>query len=66
MLQRIIDNPWIFIAMIVTMAALCVAAFLRVQRDKLRSGRAKVDRRETPRTDPDRRWEKRKNKKTKR
>lgn len=56
MIQRIADQPWIFITFVVVMILLWVGASMRVRRDRLRRHRAKVDRRNKARAERDRRW----------
>jgi hypothetical protein len=56
MIQRIVDQPWIFIAFIVVIAALWVGASLRTRRDRRLKHRARVNRRNKLRAERDRRW----------
>jgi hypothetical protein len=56
MIQRIVDQPWIFIAFIVLVAALWVGASLRTRRDRMLKHRARVNRRNKLRAERDRRW----------
>lgn len=61
MLERITENPWMFLAMVLTLVVLNLAAWLRIRRDSRKQGRAKVDRRKTQRKGADRRWENNRN-----
>lgn len=60
MLEKIMQFPWTSLGFLFAVASLYAAAAIRTRRDKQRQGRALSDRREQPRGDPDRRWEKRK------
>jgi hypothetical protein len=57
MLQRIIDQPWISLGLVITMILLYAGASLRVRRDSRRRSRAIDDRRKELRPDADRRWQ---------
>lgn len=56
MIERIVDAPWAFIATVVGLVLLNVAAGIRLRHDRKLQRRAPVDRRSKPRTEPDRRW----------
>lgn len=56
MMQRIIEQPWLFMAFVVLIAALWLAAGRRIRRDRLRKHQARLDRRNVIRAQRDRRW----------
>jgi preprotein translocase subunit YajC len=56
MMQRIIEQPWLFMAFVVLIAVLWFAASRRVRRDRLRKHQSRVDRRNAIRAQRDRRW----------
>lgn len=56
MFQRMMDQPWISLGMLVTLVLLYVGATLRIRRDRNLKARAIADRRKTPRPASDRRW----------
>lgn len=60
MLDKAMQFPWASWGFLLTMVSLYAAAAFRTRRDKQRQDRALSDRREQPRGEPDRRWEKRK------
>jgi len=60
MIQRIIEQPWAFFGLVVTLMLLYLGAIIRIKRDNERKARANVDRRKSPRVEPERRWSPRK------
>ena len=56
MMQKIIEQPWLFLAFVVLIVALWFAASRRVRRDRLRKHQARIDRRNAIRAQRDRRW----------
>jgi len=59
MLQRVIDQPWVFLAFVLAVVVLNVFATLRVRRDRKLKRRAITDRRKPLRSGTDRRWQSR-------
>lgn len=60
MLQRIIDQPWISLGLVISMILLYAGALIRIRRDGRRRTRAIDDRRKDLRPEADRRWQPRK------
>ena len=56
MMQKIVEQPWLFLAFVVLIVALWFAASRLVRRDRLRKHQARVDRRNAIRAQRDRRW----------
>ena len=56
MIQNIVDNPFIFCTFVALLIFLNIGAALRVRHDRTLKDRAKVNRREKPRAEKDRRW----------
>ena len=56
MMQKIIEQPWLFMAFVVLIAVLWLAASRRVRHDRLRKHQTRVDRRNAIRAERDRRW----------
>lgn len=56
MIQKIVDQPWLFITFIAVIALLWIAASLRVRRDRMLKHRARINRRDKIRAERDRRW----------
>lgn len=56
MIQKIIDQPWLFIAFVVLIALLWLGSALRIRRDRMLKHRARVNRRDKIRAERDRRW----------
>lgn len=56
MFQRMVDQPWISIGMLVTLVLLYFGAMLRIRHDKRLKSRAIADRRKIPRPESERRW----------
>lgn len=56
MIQKIVEQPWLFVAFVVLIALLWLGSALRVRRDRLRKHLARVNRRNKIRAERDRRW----------
>lgn len=56
MIQKIAEQPWLFVAFVVLIALLWLGAALRVRRDRLRKHLDRVNRRNKIRAERDRRW----------
>ena len=56
MIQKISEQPWLFIALVVIIALLWFASTVRVRRDRWRKHLARVNRRDKIRAERDRRW----------
>ena len=56
MIEKITEQPGLFVAFVALIAVLWFAASLRVRRDRLRKHQARVNRRNAIRAERDRRW----------
>jgi len=57
MIQSIRDHPLVFLSLLMIIVLLQVLAALRLRHERKRKQRALVDRRQSARTEPDRRWQ---------
>jgi len=55
-MQKIADQPWIALVLVVVLGLLWLGALRRIRRDRILRHRAKVDRRNKARAERDRRW----------
>lgn len=56
MIQRIIDQPWVFLGFVTVIVLLNVGAAIRIRHDRNLKRRAAADRRKSARRGGDRRW----------
>ena len=60
MIQNVVNHPWVFLFLLVTVGLLSAGAVRRVRRERLLKHRAILDRRKIERVRNERRWKYRK------